>query len=65
VQAAGVALELLLARGLPNREIGARLHLTARTVEKHVERLMGKTRTTRRTQLVALMTRVAGPHRRR
>jgi DNA-binding CsgD family transcriptional regulator/tetratricopeptide (TPR) repeat protein len=46
---------VLLARGLSNREIAARLRLSPRTVEKHVERLMGKTGTTRRTQLVALM----------
>jgi DNA-binding CsgD family transcriptional regulator/tetratricopeptide (TPR) repeat protein len=46
----------LLARGMSNREIAARLHVSSRTVEKHVERLMGKTGTTRRTQLVALMS---------
>ncbi len=51
---------VLLARGLSNREIAARLHLSPRTVEKHVERLMGKTETTRRTQLVALMTGLGG-----
>jgi DNA-binding CsgD family transcriptional regulator len=51
---------VLLARGLSNREIAARLRLSPRTVEKHVERLMGKTGTTRRTQLVALMTGVTG-----
>ena len=56
---------VLLARGLSNREIAARLRLSPRTVEKHVERLMGKTETTRRTQLVALMTSLTGPHRRR
>jgi DNA-binding CsgD family transcriptional regulator len=47
---------VLVARGLSNREIAARLHLSPRTVEKHVERLMGKTGTSRRTQLVALMS---------
>ena len=52
---------VLLTRGLSNREIAARLHLSPRTVEKHVERLMGKTETTRRTQLVALMTSLSGP----
>ena len=56
---------VLLARGLSNREIAARLRLSPRTVEKHVERLMGKTETTRRTQLVALMTSLPGPHLRR
>jgi DNA-binding NarL/FixJ family response regulator len=43
----------LLARGLTNREIATALHLSPRTVEKHVERLMTKT-ATRRTQLVVL-----------
>lgn len=52
---------VLIARGLSNREIAARLRHSPRTVEKHVERLMGKTETTRRTQLVALMTRLGGP----
>src|SRR4051794_23998163 len=48
---------VLLARGLSNREIAAHLHLSPRTVEKHVERLMTKPAPTRRTQLVAV-TRV-------
>ena len=52
---------VLLARGLSNREIAAGLHLSPRTVEKHVERLMGKTETTRRTQLVALMASLGEP----
>ena len=52
---------MLLARGLSNREIAAGLHLSPRTVEKHVERLMGKTETTRRTQLVALMASLGEP----
>lgn len=37
---------MLLAGGLSNREIAARLRLSPRTVEKHVERLMSKTGTT-------------------
>jgi DNA-binding NarL/FixJ family response regulator len=45
---------VLLARGLSNREIAAHLHVSLRTVEKHVERLMTKTATTRRTHLVAV-----------
>ena len=45
----------LLARGLTNREIATQLRVSPRTVEKHVERLMSKTATTRRTQLVAIV----------
>ncbi|MDN5747790.1 MAG: helix-turn-helix transcriptional regulator, partial [Pseudonocardia sp.] len=52
---------VLLARGLSNREIATRLLLSPRTVEKHVERLMSKTATTRRTQLVALTARLREP----
>ena len=47
----------LLAQGLSNKEIAARLHLSPRTVEKHVESLLRKTAARSRTQLVAL----AGP----
>ena len=50
----------LLARGLTNRDIAACLHLSPRTVEKHVERLLAKTATARRTELAALMTRLSG-----
>jgi len=37
-----------LVRGLPNRSIAARLYLSPRTVEKHVQRLMAKTGTANR-----------------
>jgi len=47
----------LVAEGLANREIAARLHLSPRTVEKHVESLLRKTAARSRTHLVA----VAGP----
>jgi DNA-binding CsgD family transcriptional regulator/tetratricopeptide (TPR) repeat protein len=47
----------LVAEGLPNREIAARLYLSPRTVEKHVESLLRKTGARSRTQLVA----IAGP----
>ena len=47
----------LVAEGLANKEIAARLHVSPRTVEKHVESLMRKTAARSRTQLVA----VAGP----
>jgi DNA-binding CsgD family transcriptional regulator len=44
----------LVAAGLANKEIAARLHLSHRTVEKHVESLLRKTCATSRTMLVAL-----------
>jgi DNA-binding CsgD family transcriptional regulator len=47
----------LVAEGLANREIAARLHVSPRTVEKHVESLLRKTSARSRTQLVV----VAGP----
>ena len=49
---------LLLAEGLTNRQIAARLYLSPRTVDKHVERLLAKTGCPNR---VALATRVAVP----
>jgi DNA-binding CsgD family transcriptional regulator len=47
----------LLAAGLANKDIAARLYLSPRTVEKHVESLLRKTGATSRTMLVA----VTGP----
>jgi DNA-binding CsgD family transcriptional regulator/tetratricopeptide (TPR) repeat protein len=47
----------LVAEGLSNKEIAARLFLSPRTVEKHVESLLRKTSARSRTQLVA----IAGP----
>jgi DNA-binding CsgD family transcriptional regulator len=47
----------LVAVGLANKEIAARLCLSHRTVEKHVESLLRKTGATSRTMLVA----VTGP----
>jgi DNA-binding CsgD family transcriptional regulator/tetratricopeptide (TPR) repeat protein len=46
----------LVADGLTNRQIAARLKLSHRTVEKHVESLMRKTGTHSRTGLVAAAT---------
>jgi DNA-binding CsgD family transcriptional regulator len=43
----------LVADGSSNKEIAARLHLSARTVEKHVEALLRLTGARSRTQLVA------------
>jgi DNA-binding CsgD family transcriptional regulator len=50
---------VLVAEGLANKEIAARLHLSPRTVEKHIESLMRKAAARSRTQLVA----IAGPRR--
>jgi DNA-binding CsgD family transcriptional regulator len=47
----------LVAEGLPNRSIAARLYLSPRTVEKHVERLMAKTGSTNRAQLAIYVLR--------
>ena len=47
----------LVAAGISNKEIAARLHLSPRTVEKHVENLLRITAARSRTQLVA----IAGP----
>jgi len=47
----------LVASGISNKEIAARLHLSPRTVEKHVENLLRLTAAQSRTQLVVL----AGP----
>ena len=43
----------LLAEGLTNRQIAARLYLSPRTVEKHVERLLAKTDSPNRVALAA------------
>ena len=47
----------LVAAGISNKEIAARLHLSPRTVEKHVENMLRITAAQSRTQLVA----IAGP----
>lgn len=43
----------LVAEGLANKEIAARLHLSVRTVESHVRHLLTKTGLVNRTQLAA------------
>jgi DNA-binding CsgD family transcriptional regulator len=48
----------LIADGLTNAEIAARLFLSPRTVEKHVERLVQKTQVAGRGQLIAYANRV-------
>jgi DNA-binding CsgD family transcriptional regulator len=51
----------LVAEGLANKEIAARLQVSPRTVEKHVESLLRKTATRSPTQLVAVAGPEAGP----
>jgi DNA-binding NarL/FixJ family response regulator len=45
-----------VAEGLTNKQIAARLNLSPRTVEKHVESLLRKTGAPSRTGLVAATT---------
>ncbi len=45
---------VLVAQGFANKEIAARLHVSPRTIEKHVESLMRKTGARSRTHLVAV-----------
>jgi NarL family two-component system response regulator LiaR len=44
----------LVAQGLPNKEIAARLVITERTAKFHVSSIMGKVGATNRTEMVAL-----------
>lgn len=50
----------LLARGLTNREIGARLFLSAKTVEHHVGAVLRKLGVKTRTEAAAALSRVEG-----
>jgi DNA-binding CsgD family transcriptional regulator len=43
----------LVMEGLSNKQIGERLYLSPKTIEKHVEHLMDKTRTAGRVELAA------------
>lgn len=53
-------IAMLIGQGLSNRAIAERLTLSVRTVESHVLRAMGKTGTTSREELAALVTRPFG-----
>jgi len=48
---------MLIAEGLSNREAATRLSVSVRTVENHIYRAMGKTDTTSRDELAALIPR--------
>jgi DNA-binding CsgD family transcriptional regulator len=48
----------LVIEGRTNKEIAAHLHLSARTVEKHVERLLQKTAARSRTELAVAASRL-------
>jgi DNA-binding CsgD family transcriptional regulator/tetratricopeptide (TPR) repeat protein len=50
----------LLAEGLTNQELAARLHLSPRTVEKHVGSLLAKTGCRRRAQLAGYSASLSG-----
>lgn len=50
----------LVADGLTNAEIGERLYLSSRTVEKHVAALLAKTGCRGRTQLAGYWARLSG-----
>ena len=50
----------LVADGMANKQIAARLQLSPRTVEKHVESLLRKTGARSRTGLVAAASPAAG-----
>jgi DNA-binding CsgD family transcriptional regulator len=50
----------LVAEGLTNQELAARLHLSPRTVEKHVASLLAKTGCRRRAQLAGYSARLPG-----
>jgi DNA-binding CsgD family transcriptional regulator len=56
---AGGRIMLTCCGGLADKQIAARLHLSPRTVEKHVESLLRKTGARSRTGLVAAASQAA------
>jgi len=59
----GREMEVLsvIGDGLSNREIGARLYVSPKTVEKHISSLMDKLEVRTRAQLAAIASSGAGP----
>jgi DNA-binding CsgD family transcriptional regulator len=53
-----IEIARLVAEGLSNREIAARLHLSHRTVEAHLSRMYSKLAVRSRTELIRHLTRV-------
>ena len=51
---------LLVAERLSNKAIAARLYVSPRTVDKHVEHLLAKTQLHDRAQLSDLVARLGG-----
>ncbi|MGH3622101.1 MAG: ATP-binding protein [Sciscionella sp.] len=58
-----VEVLVLVGQRLTNREIAARLYISRRTAEKHLERLLRKTATTSRTELISLALSVGSTGR--
>jgi len=54
---------VLVAERLSNKEIGERLYLSTRTVEKHVQQLLSKTNTHNRSELASVLHGVAATDR--
>ncbi|UQA97001.1 response regulator [Streptomyces halobius] len=52
----------LIGEGLTNRQIGARLYLSEKTVKNHISRLLAKLGVERRIQAAVLATQTAPPH---
>jgi DNA-binding NarL/FixJ family response regulator len=50
-----------LARGSTNQQIGMALHVSPRTIEKHVERILAKLGATNRTVAALLAARASNP----
>jgi DNA-binding NarL/FixJ family response regulator len=48
----------LVAQGMRNREIGARLFISERTVENHIHRILERTQLRSRAELAAYVTRL-------
>ena len=51
----------LVTAGLPNKDIATRLHVSHRTVEKHIESLLRKTGARSRTQLATVRASALRP----